>query len=130
SPKAVSPGEHNFEILLTLENVLALGDSVTVEVLAIKSSAGKENIGIVDRLLYADGIQDLHILNPRLIHVLHKSALDKAEAEKAVFSLKDQDVNIQTLLHQTDPRLLQLVLDHPLNPDTFYDLVIPQRTGL
>src|SRR5690606_12489482 len=110
-PQALIPGDQNFELFLALDKELILKDSVTLEIKSIKSKEGKENQGIVQKLYYDDGIQDLYFLNPQLVQVIHKSGLEKPQTGHKVFSLKDQDIKIQTLQHQTDPRLLQLVLD-------------------
>src|SRR5690606_35400433 len=39
-------------------------------------------------------------------------------------------INLQPLVSQTHPKLLQLVLDKPLEPGISYQLVIPPRTAV
>ena len=129
-PHEVILGENPYELLLHLQKPLTLDDSVGVEIKTIKSREGKENQGLVENLWYDDGIEDLYILNPQLIQILHTTALEKAQTEKTIFTLKDQEIQLKPLVNQTDQRMLQLILNHPLIPDISYELSIPPRNTI
>src|SRR5690606_29655005 len=104
--------------------------SIEVEVKSITGKEGKENQGLKAMLFYDDGIEELYMMNAQLIQILHRSDLDKATTEKAVFTLKDQDLDLQPLVNQTDPKLLQLVLNKPLVPGISYHIKIPPRIAV
>lgn len=129
-PLEVLAEEKKYEILLHLNNILTLKDSVTVEIKTIKSIGGKQNQGLLQKLWYDDGIQDLYAINSQLIQLIHDEELEKSSVEEAVFQLKDQEVNIRPLVNQTDPRVVQLILDQPLTPNIIYELSIPPRYSI
>lgn len=129
-PRLVTLGEVPFELFLHLNSELNQGDSLMVEVLSIKSKEGKTNQNIRAALFYDDGIAALFVVNGQLIHVLHHLDLDKNEVEQADFAFMDDGPRIQPLVNETDPKLLQLVLEQPLIPNLAYELIIPQRKGL
>src|SRR5690606_35323957 len=111
APNEVSLQENRFEIHLHLPEAMILGDSVAVEIKSIAGKEGGENQGLKKVLFYDDGIEELYMLNPQLIQILHQYELDETTTEKDAFTIKDQDINLQPLVSQTHPKLLQLVLD-------------------
>lgn len=126
-PEEVHVQDTQFEVLLSLSKPLLLLDSVLVEIRSLKSIHGKESQDIVQRLWYDDQVEDLFVVNPQLIQILHKIELDKAFAESGVYYLQDESTELQPIINQSDLHVLQLALSHPLKPNTAYDLVVPTR---
>jgi hypothetical protein len=129
-PQEVQIKETQFEILLQLSNNLSLGDSVRVEILSIQGKEGKVNQNLETTLFYDDGIEDLYLPNAQIIQVLHQTPLAEKDTGQANFSLRDQEMQIQVLVNQTDPKVLQLVLDQALIPHVSYELIVPPRLAV
>lgn len=129
-PKEVIIDDNEYEITLSLSKPLLLMDSVFVEINTIKSKHGKESHALIQILWYDDQIEDLFVINPQLIQALHKAALDKSSAEEAVFTFRDQTIQLQPIINQSDPRVLQLALSQALVPDKTYELVLPSRLSV
>ena len=127
TPEDVHIQDNQFEVVLSLGKPLLLLDSAVVKIRTLKSIDGKESRDIVRGLWYDDQIEDLFVVNPRLIQILHKTDLDKAFAENGVYHLKDETIQLQPIIIQSDRRVLQLALSHPLNTNAAYDLVLPAR---
>ena len=126
-PVAVTFQDNQFEVMISPKAPLPLLDSVLIEIRPVTSLGGKEGQKIIKQLWYDDQVEDLFVVNPQLIQVVHTTALNKNDTESGLYQLKDQLTHLQPIINQSDPRLLQLALSHPLNPDTAYDLVLPPR---
>ena len=126
-PAEVSIQDNQFVIMLSPRAPLSLHDSVLIEINPLTSLDEKEGQKAVKQLWYDDQVEDLFVINPQLIQVVHTTALNKTGTESGLYQLKDQPTHLQPIINQSDPRLLQLALSHPLNPDTVYDLVLPPR---
>src|SRR5690606_15309704 len=126
-PKAVVLQESQFDVGLLLSHTLPLLDSATVEIEPLVSALGKDLSKSICQLWYDDQVEDLYFVNAQLIQLVHSKALDKEAAENVGYHLKDQDVQIQPIINQTDTRLLQLALSPAISPNIVYDLVLPPR---
>lgn len=127
TPEEVKLQDNEYEVWLSLRNSLLLRDSVLIEVHPIKSLHGKEGQAASRQLWYDDLLEDLFMINSQLIQLVHTDALDRSAAANGIYRVKDLAIQLQPIINQSDPRVLQLALSHPLNPDTAYELILPPR---
>jgi len=126
-PKEVNIGQNGFEVMLTSSQPFLLKDSISIEIIELKSREGKNSESLLTKIWYDDHIEDVYVKNAQLIQVLHHIALDKAADEKDPFLIKDQSIDIVPLINQSDPKVLQLILSEPLVANQDYQLKLPPR---
>lgn len=127
TPKEVDIGQNGFEAMLTSSQPFLLKDSIAIEIFELKSQEGKETGSLLTKTWYDDQIEEVYVKNSQLIQVLHQLALDKASAEGGLFSLIDQFIEVEPLVNQSDPKLLQLILSEALIANQSYELRLPPR---
>jgi len=121
--------ENNYQVKVHLQEALQLEDSISISIRSIKANNGKESLPYQGKLHYDDGIYDLWVQNPQLIHIRQLQNLDTVHFWEGDFSFLEDNRDITALLSKNQPNQIQLIIEEPLPAGSLWTLKIPPRLG-
>ncbi|WP_162416227.1 lamin tail domain-containing protein [Cyclobacterium roseum] len=128
-PLEVRLMENGYQVSLSLQENLMVGDTLQASITSVKGENGKASLPREASMLFDDGILDLWMENAQLLHLRQQIPLDKNTPWDGDFHFLEDDRGLETLLNQSKPEQIQVIIDEPLPVGSLWTLRIPARMG-